>query len=218
MNKTICLVLLFLLTLVSNLHAQESESLYEAGDIKMGIAAVPLLDVDNGYSGIIAKPSLSFYISERFAINTSAFIMIPQDIEQENGIDAEIQAYGFIPSWRFHPINSGKFSIYIESGVGIGAIEYEATDPSDIAVEDNSGGLLLITAGGGINYRVGKCFEFDFGLPYIYGLNITNGDDTELFSGLGVNLGINIVFNTRDIQKLKDKHRERLKKKWEEKE
>ena len=218
MKKITSLGLCILLALVSGLAAQESESLYEAGDIKLGITAVPLLDIDNGYSGIVAKQNLSFYVSERFAINTSAFIMIPQDIEQENGIDAEIQAYGFIPSWRFHAINSGKFSFYIESGVGIGAIRYEATDPFDIAVEDNSGGLLLVTAGGGINYRVGKCFEFDFGLPYMYGLNITNGDDTELFSGLGVNLGINIVFNTRDIQKLKDKHRERLKKKWEEKE
>ncbi len=102
--------------------------------------------------------------------------------------------------------------------MGIGAIRYEADDPSDIGVEENSGGMLLLTAGAGIHYKFAKCAELEFGLPYMYGLNITNGEDTRLFSGLGVNLGIHIVFNIKDIKKIKDKHREKLKKKWEEKE
>ncbi len=217
--KTIRLFALFIIaTFVSNLNAQESETLYEAGDIKMGIAGVPLMDFGNGYSGIAAKPSLSYYVSERFAINTSAFVLFPQDIEQENGRDVEVQAYGFIPSFRKHAINSGKFSFYLESGVGIGAIRYEANDPADIAIEDNSGGLLLLTAGAGINYKFAKCLELEFGLPYMYGLNITNGDDTKLFSGVAFNFGMNFVFNTRDIKKMKEKYREHLKKKWEEKE
>lgn len=207
--------LLFIVTIVSNLSAQESESLYEAGDIKMGIAAVPLMDLSNGYSGIVAKPSLSYYVSERFAINTSAFVLLPQDIEQENGRDAEVQAYGFIPSFRKHAINSGKFSFYLESGIGIGAIRYEVNDPADVAIEDNSGGLLLLTAGAGINYKFAKCLELEFGVPYMYGLNITNGEDTKLFSGVAFNLGMNFVFNTRDIKRMKEKHKERLKKKWE---
>jgi len=103
-------LLLLLCIIVTTLHAQESESLYESGDIKIGIAAMPLLDLGNGYSGIAAKQSLSFYISERFAVNTAAFVLFPQDIEQENGIDAEVQAYGFLPSWRLHAINSNSWS------------------------------------------------------------------------------------------------------------
>ncbi|WP_405208825.1 hypothetical protein [Aquimarina sp. LLG6339-5] len=214
--KTIKLfTLLMIASLVTTANAQESETLYKAGDIKMGISAVPLLDLSDGYSGIVAKPSLSFYVSEHFAVNTSAFVLLPQDIEQENGIDAEVQAYGFIPSFRKHAINSGKFSFYLESGVGIGAIRYEANDPADAAIEDNSGGLLLFSAGAGINYKFAKCLELEFGLPYMYGLNITNGDDTKLFSGVAFNFGINFVFNTKDIKKMKQKHRERLKEKWD---
>ncbi|MHA7059289.1 hypothetical protein ACWGOQ_0018830 [Aquimarina sp. M1] len=207
----LCIIAIF----VSNLNAQESETLYEAGDIKMGLAAVPLMDFNNGYSGVVAKPSLSYYVSERFAINTAAFVLFPQDIEQENGIDAEVQAYGFIPSFKKHAINSGKFSFYLESGVGIGAIRYKANDPADIAIEDNSGGLLLLTAGAGINYKFAKCLELEFGVPYMYGLNITNGNDSKLFSGVAFNFGMNIVFNTRDIKKWKTKMRERMKEKWE---
>ncbi|MFD2563606.1 hypothetical protein [Aquimarina rubra] len=214
--KTIRLfAILMIASFVATIQAQESENLHEAGDIKMGIAGVPLMDLGNGYSGIVAKPSLSFYVSDRFAINTAAFVMFPQDIEQENGRDAEVQAYGFIPSFRKHAINSGKFSFYLESGVGIGAIRYEANDPADIAIEDNSGGLLLLTAGAGINYRFAKCLELEFGVPYMYGLNITNGNDTKLFSGVAFNLGMNFVFNTRDIKKWKTKMRERMKEKWE---
>lgn len=208
-----CILLLILLGM-GNMNAQESETLYEAGDIKMGIAAVPLMDLGNGFSGIAAKPSLSFYLSERFAINTSAFVLLPQDIEQENGREVEVQAYGFIPSFRKHAINSGKFSFYLESGIGLGAIRYEANDPEDVAIEDNSGGLLLFTAGAGINYKFAKCLELEFGLPYMYGLNITNGEDTKLFSGVVFNFGMNFVFNTRDIKRMKEKHRERLKEKW----
>ncbi|WP_299434041.1 hypothetical protein [uncultured Aquimarina sp.] len=210
--------LCILASLISKLNAQESENLYEAGDIKIGIAGVPLMDLSNGYSGVVAKPSLSYYISDRFAISTSAFVLFPQDIEQENGRDAEVQAYGFIPSFRKHVINSGKFSFYLESGAGIGAIRYKANNPADIAIEDNSGGLLLLTAGAGINYKFAKCLELEFGVPYMYGLNITNGEDTKLFSGVAFNFGMNLVFNTRDIKRIKEKHRERLKKKWEEKE
>jgi len=207
----LCITVVF----ISNITAQESEPLYEAGDIKIGIAAVPLLDLSNGYSGIVAKPSLSFYVSERFAINTSAFVLLPQDIEQENGRDAEVQAYGFIPSFRKHAINSGKFSFYLESGVGIGAIRYETEDPEDIAIDNDSGGILLFTAGAGINYKFAKCVELEFGLPYMYGLNITNGEDSKLFSGVAFNFGMNIVFNTRDIKKWKTKMREHIKSKWE---
>jgi len=196
MKTTRLLVLLCII--VTTLHAQESESLYESGDIKIGIAAMPLLDLGNGYSGIAAKQSLSFYISERFAVNTAAFVL-----------------YGFLPSWRLHAINSGKVSFYLESGVGIGAIRYKANDPTAISIEDNSGGLLLVTAGAGINYKLAKCVELEFGVPYIYGLNITNTEDTKLFSGVAFNFGMNFVFNTKDIKKMKDKHRERLKEKWE---
>jgi hypothetical protein len=215
MKKIRLFAVLVIASLVSTINAQESETLYEAGDIKMGIAGVPLMDFGNGYSGIAAKPSLSYYVSEHFAINTSAFVLFPQNIEQENGIDAEVQAYGFIPSFRKHAINSGKFSFYLESGIGIGAIRYKANDPADIAMEDNSGGLLLLTAGAGINYKFAKCLELEFGLPYMYGLNITNGEDTKLFSGVAFNFGMNFVFNTKDIKKMKEKHRKRLKKKWE---
>ncbi|MDH7446407.1 hypothetical protein [Aquimarina sp. 2201CG14-23] len=215
--KTIKLFALLLLVTIT-FNAQESENLYESGDIKLGIAALPLLDLGNGYSGIAAKPSISFYISERFAISTAAFALFPQDIEQDNGRDAEVQAYGFIPSWRLHAINSGKFSFYLESGLGIGAIRYKANDPADIAIEDNSGGILLLSAGAGINYKFAKCIELEFGVPYMYGLNITNAEDTKLFSGVAFNLGMNLVFNTRDIKKIKKKHQERLKKKWEDKE
>ncbi len=76
-------ILLCIAMLGYHLNAQESEDLYEAGDIKIGIAAVPLLDLDNGYSGILARPSVSFYVSDRLAISTSAFVMITQDVEQE---------------------------------------------------------------------------------------------------------------------------------------
>ncbi|GAA0714525.1 hypothetical protein GCM10009430_07840 [Aquimarina litoralis] len=209
----LCTLLLVLLGIVT-VNSQESATLYEAGDIKMGIAAVPLMDLNNGFSGVAVRPSLSYYLSERFAVNTSAFVLLPQDIEQENGRDAEVQAYGFIPSFRKHAINSGKFSFYLESGIGLGAIRYEANDPADVAIEDNSGGLLLFTAGAGINYKFAKCLELEFGLPYMYGLNITNGEDTKLFSGVAFNLGMNFVFNTRDIKRMKEKHRERLKEKW----
>ncbi len=216
--KTIRLfAMLMMASFVVPIQAQESENLHEAGDIKMGIAAVPLMDFGNGYSGIVAKPSLSYYVSEHFAVSTSAFVLLPQDIEQENGSDVEVQAYGFIPSFRKHPINSGKFSFFLESGVGLGAIRYKANDtagPDELAIEDNSGGLLLITAGAGITYRFAKCLELEFGVPYMYGLNITNGEDTKLFSGVAFNLGMNFVFNTRDIKRMKEKHQERLKEKW----
>ncbi|MBQ4820134.1 hypothetical protein [Aquimarina sp. MMG016] len=205
--------ILLLISSFSTIKAQN-----EANNIKMGFAGVPLLDLSDGYVGVAAKPSVSFYVSERFAINTAAFVLFPQDIELDSGRDAEVQAYGFIPSFRKHAINSGKFSFYLESGVGIGAIRYEAKDPADIAIEDNSGGMLLLTAGAGIQYRFAKCLELEFGVPYMYGLNITNGDDTKLFSGIGLNLGMNIVFNTKDVKKWKTKMRERLKKKWEKEE
>ncbi|MBW1293945.1 hypothetical protein [Aquimarina litoralis] len=214
MKKIKLCTLALVLAFISTMNSQDSETLYEAGDIKMGIAAVPLMDFDNGFSGVAVKQSLSYYLSERFAINTSAFALFPQDIEQENGRDVEVQAYGFIPSFRKHAINSGKFSFYFESGIGIGAIRYETNDPADIAIEDNSGGLLLFAAGAGINYKFAKCLELEFGLPYMYGLNITNGEDSKLFSGVAFNFGMNIVFNTRDIKKMKEKHRERLKEKW----
>jgi len=46
MKTTRLLVLLCII--VTTLNAQESENLYESGDIKMGIAAMPLLDLGNG--------------------------------------------------------------------------------------------------------------------------------------------------------------------------
>lgn len=84
-----------------------------------------------------------------------------------------------------------------------------------MAIENHSGDLLLETPGAGINYKLQKCIELEFGVPYIYGMNVTNTEDTKLFSGVAFNFGMNFVFTTRDMQKMKDKHHERLIEKWE---
>lgn len=185
---------IFLLIVLTGLSIFSGYCQFKKGDVKLSIAMLPLFGSSDGFdakiNGIVLKPSLGYYISEKTSIDINFSYATLNSIDI-NGIDSYYNSYSFIPSVRNNFINNEKFRGFAEFGFGLGTIKYNADDNSlrNISHENLSGGISIISLGIGANYFFNENFGIEFIIPYLKTSNITAASRNNVYSGIGPTVG-----------------------------
>jgi len=162
-------------------------------DLKLTISALPLFGSSGsftGLNGIVIKPSIGYYISEKTSIDLNFSYATLNDLKVGN-IDSYYKSYAFIPTLRNNFVNKQKIRVFAEFGFGLGTIKYDAdnSDLQNIQHEELSGGISILNIGIGGNYFFNDKFGLEIIIPYISTNNITSDNSNNLYSGIGPTIG-----------------------------
>ncbi|NQU35670.1 MAG: outer membrane beta-barrel protein [Bacteroidetes bacterium] len=185
----------FILCIVINSYSQSLKN-----DLKITVAAIPLIDVNNqfksGIKGIVFKPSIGYFINNRTSLELN-FSYVSYDKLVIDGIDSHYDSYGFIPVIRYAFINKEKLRLFAELGFGYGTIKYNPDNQQykPPVFEQLSGGISLFNLGVGLNYYFNPKFGVELIIPYIRSRNITSDYTDVLYNGIGPTIGLTFKVN-----------------------
>jgi len=194
MNKII-LLSAFLLLAIFNGFAQSAKN-----DLKLTISGLPLFGssegFDSGINGLVLRPSIGYYISEKTSIELNFSYASLNDLKVGN-IDSYYNSYSFVPSLRNNFINDENWRFFAEIGFGLGTIKYDAkkADLRNYRHDELSGGISVLNIGLGGNYFFNDNFGMEFIVPYISIRNITSESTDVLYGGIGPTLGLTYNLN-----------------------
>lgn len=182
-----------LLFACSMLSAQEMHR-----PMKLSVTGSPLLstgqDADNGLNGFFLRTALSTYLAPNTSVQFNFIYSFYNNLQISNQ-NSNYTAYALLPSLRYEIIHLSKWDFFVEAGVGFGTIQYEADNENFSTFEHSnlSGGISILSLGGGVHYLINEKVAFEVLMPYVLTTNITSRESHTLFSGLGPTLGL--VFN-----------------------
>jgi hypothetical protein len=193
--KKILLLSVFISSVVFSGYGQ-----FQKNDLKLTIAGLPLFgssdDFESGINGIVLKPSIGYFISDKTSIDLNFSYASLNDLKIGN-VDSYYNSYAFTPSLRHNFLNNEKFRAFAEFGFGLGTIRYDA-DTNDLRNsqhEDLSGGISILSIGIGGNYFFSEKFGLELIIPYLSTKNITSENSNNLYSGIGPTIGFTYILN-----------------------
>ncbi|GHC47008.1 hypothetical protein [Ulvibacter litoralis] len=193
--KRILVVTVFLIGAILNGFGQSQKN-----DLKLIISALPLFgssdSFDSGINGIVLKPSIGYYISEKTSIDLNFSYASLNNLRVGN-INSYYNSFAFIPSVRNNFVNKEKLRVFAEFGFGFGTIKYDADDSNfrTYQHEQLSGGISVLTIGIGGNYYFNDRFGLEVIIPYISSRNITSENKNSLYAGVGPTIGLTYKLN-----------------------
>ncbi len=194
MNRKILLIV-FLISGIFNGFSQSKKN-----DLKLTISALPLFgsseSFESGINGIVIKPAIGYYISEKTSIEINFSYASLNDLKIGN-IDSYYKSYAFIPTLRNNFVNKQKIRVFAEFGFGLGTIKYDADNSNfrNFQHDELSGGISVLNIGIGGNYYFNDKFGIELIIPYISTNNITSENSNNLYSGIGPTIGFTYKLN-----------------------
>lgn len=177
-------------------HSQDLQK----GKMKISLSGIPVYDWNHGFYGYGIKPGFEYFITEHFSIQNDFFYHTQSGLDID-GIQSRSSTIGFLPSVRYnHSLNNTKWLIFGQIGMGFGAVLYKPTDDNNTSSSVNwlDSGVVLYSAGIGVDYHISNRFDIEFALPYIFVDNITNVRNSSiLFRGIGPTIGIKFSLNNK---------------------
>lgn len=189
-------VILVIVVLALNICTVNSQS--QKNDLKLTLSALPLFGSSEGFesgiNGIVVKPAIGYFISNKTSIDINFSYAALKDLKV-GSVDSYYNSYAFVPTLRHHFLNKQKLRVFGEFGFGLGTIKYDADDASlrNSQHRDLSGGISVLNIGLGANYFFNQKIGLEIIIPYISSKNITSNDADNLYSGIGLTLGITYV-------------------------
>jgi len=193
--KKILLLSVFLTLGILNGFTQSKKN-----DLKLTISALPLFGSSEGFesgiNGIVIKPAIGYYISEKTSIEINFSYATLNDLKVGN-IASYYNSYAFVPTLRNNFVNKSKLRVFAEIGFGLGTIKYDAdnSDFRNYQHEELSGGISILNIGIGGNYYFNDKFGIELIIPYISTKNITSENSNNLYSGIGPTIGFTYKLN-----------------------
>ena len=164
-------------------------------DIKLGVSFSPLVSktesVDSGISGIVLRPSIAYYVSNKSSIELNFTYATSNDIEVTN-IPSNYHSYAITPVFRYNFINNSKLRLFGEAGYGLGSITFYANEDElrNSTHKFLSGVISVLEIGVGANYLFNNKWGFELSVPYINSKTISASGNPELYNGIAPTLGI----------------------------
>ena len=165
-------------------------------DIKFTVSALPLFSFDTGFKGLVIKPSIGFFFSDRSSIEINFSYATANHI-YVGGAPSNYNSYAITPILRNNFVNKEKVRVFAEIGFGVDTIKYNADNPDfQTPYHDNiSGGISVFDIGFGTNYYFNDKFGLELIIPYIRSKIITSSSKNIVYSGFGPTIGFTYKLN-----------------------
>jgi len=191
---------IFLLSVLSILTFSKGFAQSKKNNLKLTVSALPLFGSSGGFesgiNGVVTKPSIGYFISDKTSIDLNLSYATLNDLTVGD-IVSHYNSYAFIPTLRNNFVNKEKLRFFTEFGFGLGTIKYDAEN-SALRNEQHknlSGGISILNIGIGGNYFFNEKFGLELIIPYLSAKNITSGNSSNLFSGIGPTIGLTYIIN-----------------------
>ena len=155
-----------------------------------------MFNFDQGFNGMVVKPSLGFFFSERSSIEVNFSYATASNL-YVGGVSSHYNSYAITPILRNNFVNKEQIRVFAEIGFGLGTIKYEADDSGNTSQyhANISGGISIFDIGFGANYFFNDKFGIELVVPYIRSKIITSSSDYLVYSGIGPTIGITYKLN-----------------------
>lgn len=189
------LLLPILLVLAINCFSQSQKN-----DLKLTVSGLPLFGTSEfalpGVDGIILKPSVGYYISNKTSIELNFSYATQNNIIIGN-VASLYRSFAIVPTVRRYFINESKLRFFGELGFGLGTIKYDAQDENlrNFEHERSGAGISIVNIGIGGNYYFNDKFGLEIIVPYIRITNIISENPNNTFSGIGPTIGFTYKLN-----------------------
>jgi hypothetical protein len=187
-------IFLLVTLLFSGLNIGFSQS--EKNDIKLTVSALPLFNFDNGFNGMVIKPAIGYFFSDRSSIEINFSYATANNL-YVGGVPSYYNSYAITPTLRNNFVNKETVRVFAEIGFGLGTIKYDANnaDLHSYHHDNISGGISVFDIGFGANYYFNDKFGLEVIIPYIQSKIITSSNHYLVYSGFGPTVGLTYKLN-----------------------